>query len=77
MYEFLQEKGKTFPILYVEDNDGLREKALRFFKKFFNTVYTGCDGEEGLELYKKHQPKLVITDIKPEFKSQVQQTPFS
>lgn len=64
MYEFLQEKGKSFPILYVEDNDGLREKALRFFKKIFATVYSACDGEEGLSLYKKYQPKLVITDIK-------------
>jgi len=64
MYEFLQEKGKFSPILYVEDNDGLREKALRFFKKFFNTVYLGRDGEEGLALYKKHQPKIIVTDIK-------------
>lgn len=64
MYEFLQEKGKISPILYVEDNDGLREKALRFFKKFFDTVYFGRDGEEGLSLYKKHQPKIIVTDIK-------------
>jgi YesN/AraC family two-component response regulator len=64
MYEYLKEKAKDFPILYVEDNDGLREKAVKFFKKFFNILYVASNGEEGLEFYEKYQPKIVITDIK-------------
>ncbi len=64
MYEYLQEKSKDFPILYVEDNDGLRDKALKFFRKFFNIIHVASNGEEGLELFEKYQPKIVITDIK-------------
>ncbi len=51
-------------LLYVEDNTALRENASKLLLKFFSNVYTAGDGEEGLKLFKKHHPKIVITDIK-------------
>jgi len=51
-------------ILYVEDNESLRLNASRLFHKFFKDVYVAKDGVEGFEIFKKHHPQIVITDIK-------------
>ena len=60
----LKEAAKGISILYVEDNEALRKNAAKLFHKFFKNVYVGTDGFEGLQLFKKHHPQLVITDIK-------------
>jgi len=62
--EKLKSDTKGFSVLYVEDNDKLREDASTFLKKLFNTVYTASDGKKGLSIFKKHSPQIVITDIK-------------
>ncbi len=59
----LKKLAASFSLLYVEDNDGLREQAATFFKKTFPKVYTARDGLEGLELFQKHHCPIVITDI--------------
>jgi len=51
-------------LLYVEDNVGLNANATQLFQKLFKTVYSAADGEEGLELYRKYHPTVVISDIK-------------
>lgn len=53
----------TYSLLYVEDNTGLNAQATTLFKKFFDNVISAYDGEEGLGLFKKHRPQVVITDI--------------
>lgn len=60
----LRELSAGLTLLYVEDNDGLREKALKLFKKLFINVICASDGEEGYELFKKDRPQIVITDIR-------------
>lgn len=60
----LKELAKEQSILYVEDNHGLREKALQLFKKFFAKVVTAENGKEALEIFKELQPKIVVTDIR-------------
>lgn len=59
----LQSALAPYALLYVEDNVGLSAQATVLFKKIFSTVYTAYDGEEGLELFKKYRPAIVITDI--------------
>jgi len=56
--------AKGFSILYVEDNNALRNNASKLLHKFFDTVYSAENGKEGLKLFKKHLPQIVITDIK-------------
>lgn len=60
----LQVIAKDFSILYVEDNDALREKASRLLKKFFDEIDLAEDGSVGLELFKKKHHSIVLSDIK-------------
>ncbi len=50
-------------VLYVEDDTGVKEATLHLLKEFFSKVKTASDGLEGLNLYKKEKPDLIITDI--------------
>jgi len=60
----LQSITKNFTLLYVEDNEALRDKAQILLQKFFESVDVAGDGTLGLEMFKsKHYP-IVITDIK-------------
>ena len=51
-------------ILYVEDEENVREMLSRFLKRFCTELYVAQNGKVGLDLYKEHKPDLVISDIK-------------
>ncbi|MBF0486561.1 MAG: response regulator [Nitrospirae bacterium] len=50
-------------MLYVEDESMVRDASIRSLKRRFKEVYTAIDGEEGLSLYNKYSPNIVLTDI--------------
>jgi CheY-like chemotaxis protein len=50
-------------ILFVDDNDALREQSARLFSSLFDTVWLAAEGKEGLRLFKEKRPDIVITDI--------------
>jgi YesN/AraC family two-component response regulator len=50
-------------LLYAEDNKNLQQQALKVFTKIFSNVFVCGDAKEGQELFKKHLPEVVITDI--------------
>lgn len=51
-------------ILYVEDEPSIRESLIRFLKRRTAELYVACNGEEGLVLFQRHQPDMIITDIR-------------
>ncbi|MGP1449613.1 MAG: EAL domain-containing protein [Wolinella sp.] len=58
-----QEFLKTITILFVEDEDDIREAYASLLKRRFKKVYLARDGKEGLDLFQRYQPDIVITDI--------------
>lgn len=55
---------KKYTILYIEDDDGVRTVNSRFLNRMFKQLYEARDGLEGYELYQKHKPDIILTDIK-------------
>ncbi len=61
-YELL----KKVSLLYVEDNEVIRDSLVEFLEEYFLTFYVAKDGEEGLEIFKNNAENIdiVVTDIK-------------
>jgi len=55
---------KLSTILFVEDEPEVRFELKRFLQRYSSNVITADNGEEGLKLFKKHNPDIVISDIK-------------
>ena len=51
-------------ILYVEDEEGIRNETSKALTRYAKKLYIAKDGQEGLALYKEQSPDIVITDIK-------------
>jgi PAS domain S-box-containing protein len=58
-------KLKKISVLYVEDDESVREQTLGLFDRIFKKVFVACDGEEGLEQFKNNgsQIDIIVTDI--------------
>ena len=59
----LKLRGTGISVLYVEDDPKLLNNGSILFRKLFRDVYAAQDGEAGLELFKKYNPDILITDI--------------
>ncbi|MEZ0576702.1 response regulator [Halodesulfovibrio aestuarii] len=51
-------------ILLVDDEEGIRKILGLSLRDLGYTVYTAASGEEGIELFNKYEPEIVLTDIK-------------
>ena len=51
-------------LLYVEDDEIIRENAVEYLCDYFKEVYQAKDGLEALEVYGAKKPDIIITDIK-------------
>lgn len=50
-------------ILYLEDDKFFQIMVSDKLKPLVDKLYVGSDGNEGLELFKKYNPHLIITDL--------------
>jgi diguanylate cyclase (GGDEF)-like protein len=51
-------------ILYVEDESAIREGYARALQRISKNVHMAENGAEGLELYKKYRPDIIVSDIR-------------
>jgi len=67
--KLILENSKDLNILYVEDEESIRESTLELLGNYFNSIETAVDGVDGLKKYKAYCKKektpfdMVITDI--------------
>ena len=54
---------KTLSILYVEDEDDIREQLAQFLKRRCAAVYTANNGHKGLDAYARRRPDIVQPHI--------------
>jgi len=52
-----------YKILFVEDEQAIRENYIIYLKMLFSEVYEAKDGEEAYEFYKSKKPDIMIVDI--------------
>lgn len=51
-------------ILYVEDEEGIRDGLVPVLKYFSDELFVAVDGQDGLDQYIKYKPDIVVSDIK-------------
>lgn len=54
---------KEITILYVEDEDNIREDLEEVLTLFCQNILTAKNGEEAYRLYKEKNPHIILTDI--------------
>ena len=61
----VRELTKNLTVLYAEDEIAAQREISKTLKIFFKKIIVASDGEEGLELYYKHQDEidLIMSDI--------------
>lgn len=57
-------KIEDMSILYVEDDDVIRENMYDFLNRRFDHVLLAENGAVGLELYRENVPEIIMTDIR-------------
>lgn len=58
--------GKTFQLLYVEDNESVRIATIELLKRFFTNITVAVDGADGLQKFQSAGENffdIIITDI--------------
>ncbi|MDH5560707.1 MAG: EAL domain-containing protein [Deltaproteobacteria bacterium] len=59
----LKESSSEIKLLYVEDEEEIRQRMIGILGKFFTQIQIAKNGQEGLNAYKNDKPDLIITDI--------------
>lgn len=54
---------KNYSILYAEDEEGVQKATVDYLGRYFKEVYVVNDGKEAWELYLKHKPDVLLSDV--------------
>lgn len=63
MDKLITKKLKTLTVLYVEDEEEIRKNIADTLSFYVKEVIQAKDGKEGLKLYKKKKPDVILSDI--------------
>ncbi len=63
MVSDLKPLASDFNLLYVEDEQLIREKLNQYFTRIFKNVYTAENGAQGVERFEEHDIDFIITDV--------------
>ena len=63
MNDNLTTQFKNYTVLYVEDEDLIRNSITNTLKYYFKEVYEAINGEDAYDLYLEYKPDLIISDI--------------
>lgn len=55
--------ARQLAILYVECDDALRNETARLLQRHVGEIFAAANGEEGLALFRKYRPDLVISSV--------------
>lgn len=58
-----REDMKKLKVLFVDDEESIRNQMNRFLNIIFKEVFIAENGKDGFELFAKNKPDIVITDI--------------
>jgi len=53
----------NYSILYIEDDDAIRENYVRYLERFYENVYEAANAEDAAVIYKNKKPNILIIDI--------------
>lgn len=53
----------SLSVLYVEDEDDIREQVAQLLRRRCRILYTAANGQQGLDVFVLHKPDIVISDI--------------
>ena len=54
---------KPLTLLYVEDEDSIRQNAIEYLSRYCKNVIEAKNGEEAFALYQESKPDIIISDI--------------
>jgi len=64
MDKTLISKLSNFSLLYVEDEEGIRNNIYEILKHLFKKTFVAKNAKEAYNMYQSNRPDLIITDIK-------------
>ncbi len=64
MKDEIVSKLSAFKVLYIEDEDGIRNNIQEILKHLFKETITAKNASDGFNKYIQHRPDLIITDIR-------------
>jgi len=50
-------------VLYAEDDEGVQQQLARFLQRRVGKLLVASNGKEGLEIFRREKPDIVITDV--------------
>lgn len=70
MYNFIMKRKQlalnilpSLSILYIEDDQKIRDDLSKTLELFFKEVFPFSNGEEAFEFYEKNKPDIILSDI--------------